>query len=115
MSLPSADELLRHLREAAGQAVTYVDGLAKEDFLADKRTQQAVILNIVVLGEAATKLMDHYPDAAVAYPQVEWRAMRGMRNRIAHGYYDINLDVVWETVSVALPELIGLLDSGGKV
>jgi uncharacterized protein with HEPN domain len=115
MSVPSPDELLQHLREAAGQAVTYVDGLAKEDFLADKRTQQAVILNIVILGEVATKLMDHYPDAAAAYPQVEWRSMRGMRNRIAHGYYDINLDVVWETVSVALPELTALLDEGGQV
>jgi hypothetical protein len=60
MSVASPDELLQHLREATGQAVTYVDGLAKEDFLADKRTQQAVILNIVILGEVATKLMDHF-------------------------------------------------------
>jgi uncharacterized protein with HEPN domain len=40
------------------------------------------------------------------YPNTKWREMRGMRNRIAHGYYDINLDVVWETVSAALPELV---------
>ena len=106
MSVPAAEELLRHLRDAAVQAVTYVEGLAKEDFLADKRTQQAVILNIIILGEAATKLMDNYPATVAAMPDIEWRAMRGMRNRIAHGYYDINLDVVWETVSAALPDLV---------
>ena len=105
MSVPSADELLLHILDAASQSVAYVEGLTKDDFLADKRTQQAVILNIVILGEAATKLMDHHPVTVAAYPRIEWRSMRGMRNRVAHGYYDINLDVVWETVSTALPEL----------
>jgi uncharacterized protein with HEPN domain len=113
MSVPTAEDLLQHMREAAEQATVYVDGLTKDDFLADKRTQQAVILNIVILGEAATKLMDYHADAIAAYPQIEWRSMRGMRNRIAHGYYDINLDVVWETVSVALPALLGMLDGRG--
>lgn len=106
MSMPTAADLLEHIRDAASQAVIYVDGLAKEDFLADKRTQQAVILNLIILGEAATKLMDQYPAICDARPEIEWRAMRGMRNRIAHGYYDINLDVVWDTVSLALPELV---------
>lgn len=111
MSVASADELLRDIHEAASQAVTYVEGYTKDDFLADKRTQQAAILNLVILGEAATKLMDNHPATAAAMPDIEWRSMRGMRNRIAHGYYDINLDVVWETVSVALPELIQVLDN----
>ena len=106
MSVPSAHELLEQMREAVGQSLTYVEGLDKDDFLSDKRTQQAVILNLIILGEAATKLMDRYPDVAASYPLVEWRSMRGMRNRIAHGYYDIDLDVVWETVVSALPELM---------
>jgi uncharacterized protein with HEPN domain len=76
-----------------------------DDFLADKRTQQATILNLIILGEAATKLMDRYPELTAAHPEIEWRSMRGMRNRIAHGYYDIDLEVVWETVQVALGEL----------
>ena len=106
MSIPSAHELMEHMREAVGQSLTYVEGLDKNDFLTDKRTQQAVILNLIILGEAATKLMDHYPEVAAAHPEIEWRSMRGMRNRIAHGYYDIDLDVVWETVASALPELM---------
>lgn len=47
-----------------------------------------------------------YADFADAHPEVPWRSMRGMRNRIAHGYFDINLDVVWDTVQTALPELL---------
>ena len=53
MSEPAANDLLAHIREAANQAVAYIEGLVREDFLADKRTQQAVILNLVIIGEAA--------------------------------------------------------------
>lgn len=111
MSVPVADELLEHMREAVTQSLAYVDGWDKSDFQADKRTQQAIILNLIILGEAATKLMDNYPDVCAAHPGIEWRAMRGMRNRIAHGYYDIDLDVVWETINSALPELARRLKS----
>ena len=63
-------------------------------------------MSLIVLGEAATKIMDQYPSFAAQHAQIPWRSMRGMRNRIAHGYFDINLDVVWETVQTALPELL---------
>lgn len=63
-------------------------------------------MSLIILGEAATKVMDGYAAFTQAHPQVRWRSMRGMRNRIAHGYFDINLDVVWETVQTALPELL---------
>ena len=106
MSVPAAEELLAQMLESANQATDYVEGMDASDFLADKRTQQAVILNLIVLGEAATKLMDRHPDVAAAHPEIAWRAMRGMRNRIAHGYYEIDLDVVWETVANALSELM---------
>ncbi len=48
------------------------------------------------------------------HAQVPWRSMRGMRNRIAHGYFDINLDIVWETVQTALPELLKRLPAVRK-
>ena len=83
-----------------------MEGLAKEDFLEDKRTQQAVIMSLIVIGEAVTKIMDGYAEFTQAHAQVPWRNMRGMRNRITHGYFDINLDVVWDTVQAALPKLL---------
>lgn len=99
-------DYLDHMLEAAGLACSYIEGLNKADFLADKRTQQAVILNVVVIGEAVSKLFQHFSTFLDQYPHVPWRSMKGMRNRIAHGYFDINLDVVWETVQTDLPELL---------
>jgi uncharacterized protein with HEPN domain len=97
------------MREAATNARNSVDGMKKEDFLADKRTQQAVIMSLVILGEVATKIMDRFPEFADRHPTIPWRSIRGMRNRIAHGYFDINLEVVWDTVETALSDLLGTL------
>lgn len=99
-------DYLDHMQQAATDACSFVEGLSKEDFIADKRTQQAVIMSLIIIGEAATKIMDLHTEFADQHPQVPWRSMRGMRNRIAHGYFDINLDVVWDTVRTALPELL---------
>ena len=63
-------------------------------------------MSLIIIGEAVTKVMDGYAEFAQAHAQVPWRNMRRMRNRIAHGYFDINLDVVWETEQAALPELL---------
>lgn len=99
-------DYLDHIREATTNACSFIEGLDYEAFLADKRTQQAVVMSIIIVGEAASKIMDQYPDFAAAHPHIPWRSMRGMRNRIAHGYFDINLGTVWNTVTVALPDLI---------
>lgn len=99
-------DYLDHIQRAAQDACGFVEGQGKDAFLEDKRTQQAVVMSLIIIGEAATKVMDGYPEFALAHTQVPWRSMRGMRNRIAHGYFEINLDVVWETVQSALPALL---------
>lgn len=103
------DDYLDHMRQAASDALVFVEGLSKEEFFDDKRTQQAVIMSLIIIGEAATKVMDGYAEFSAKNSQVPWRSMRGMRNRIAHGYFDINLEVVWDTVQAALPELLKVL------
>jgi uncharacterized protein with HEPN domain len=62
-------------------------------------------MSIVVIGEAATKIMDSAADFVQAHSQIPWQSMRGIRNRMVHGYFDINLDVVWDTVQQDLPSL----------
>ena len=106
-------DYLDHMRTAASDARDFVDGMRKEEFLADKRTQQAVIMSLVILGEVVTKIMDRYTDFVDGHSEVPWRNIRGMRNRIAHGYFDINLDVVWDTVQTALPDLLLQLSAIG--
>lgn len=102
-------DTLDHMLEAGRLACSYTDGMGKAEFLADKRTQQAVIMNLLIIGEAATKLLKDHPGFLDAHADVPWKSMKGMRNRIAHGYFDINLDVVWETVRSALPDLLARL------
>jgi uncharacterized protein with HEPN domain len=104
-------DYLAHIEQAAAKACGYVQQLSKQDFIADERTQQAIILNLIIIGEAATKLLQGFSDFLDKHPEVPWRSMKGMRNRVAHGYFDINLDLVWDTVQVALPELLEQLRS----
>ncbi len=106
MSEKRLSDYLDHVVQAASDACRFVEGMSKDEFLADKRTQQAVVMSLVIIGEAATGLMDRFAEFGEHHPEVPWRNMRGMRNRIAHGYFDINLDVVWETVQTALPGLV---------
>lgn len=112
-------DYLDHIRHAATDACSFVEGQRKEDFLADRRTQQAVILSLLIIGEAATKLLQSHGDFLTRHPEVPWSNMKGMRNRLAHGYFDINLEVVWETVSNALPSLLekipAVLEDAGTI
>ena len=110
----TADRLADYLdpmRQAIADAHSFTEGLAQAAFMQDKRTQQAVVMSLIVLGEAATKVMDQHPAFAAEHSHIPWRSMRGMRNRIAHGYFDINLEVVWDTVQTALPSLRAQLEA----
>lgn len=98
-------DYLEHMLDAIRLARSYVDSVSRQDFLADRKTQQAVILNIVVIGEAATQLASEFPAFVDQTPELPWKQMRGMRNRMAHGYFEINMDIVWDTVQDALPGL----------
>jgi uncharacterized protein with HEPN domain len=110
MTVNRLADYLEHMRQAASDACGFVEGLSKAEFLADKRTQQAVVMSLIIIGEASTKIMDLYPAFTEKHTNVPWRNMRGMRNRIAHGYFEINFEVVWETVCSALPALLNQLE-----
>ena len=114
MTISRLPDYLDHMRQAIADAQTFTEGMALSDFEQDKRTQQAVVMSLIVLGEAATKIMDQHSVFAVRHAEIPWRSMRGMRNRIAHGYFDIDLAVVWDTLQTALPALktqLGTLSS----
>jgi uncharacterized protein with HEPN domain len=99
-------EWLHHIHAAALDACSFIDGMSNDDFLSDRRTQKAVVMSLVFIDEAAAKIMDRHSEFAVRHANVPWREMRGMRNRIAHGYFEIDLNVVWETARTALPALL---------
>jgi uncharacterized protein with HEPN domain len=111
MTEDDAAVLLEQMLDAAQCAVSYVEGFSKADFLDDRRTREAVALNLMVIGELATRLSKSFGEFASANPSLQLREMQGMRNRIAHGYVKINMVTVWETVETSLPELIKTLPS----
>ena len=90
---------------AANQAINYIDGMTKDDFLADPKTQDAVIMKLLVIGELASQMLEEHAEIASVYPRIPWSQMKGMRNRMAHGYFERDLDVIWETVQTSVPEL----------
>jgi Uncharacterized conserved protein len=94
------------------------EGLNFAAFERDKRTQQAVVLNLLLIGEAASRISEGAPGFVAAHPEIPWAPMRGMRNRIAHGYFELDIKVVWDTVGSALPalsrQLPGLLRAAGE-
>lgn len=96
---------------AAVQAQSYIEGLSKADFLSDPKTQDAIILKLLVIGELAAKLLNEHADFVANHPAIPWRQMKGMRNRMAHGYFDRDLDVVWDTVQTDIPALAACLRS----
>lgn len=77
MSENRLPDYLEHRWNAASDACRFVDGMSKDVFLSDKRTQQAVIMSAIIIGEASTKVMDGYTEFSLAHPEIPWRAMRG--------------------------------------
>ena len=94
-----------HIAEASRLARDYVAGMSKESFLKDRRTQQAVVLNLMVIGEVAARIVNEHKEFAAAHSKIPWAPMRGMLNRMAHGYFAVDLNIIWDTVQSSPPNL----------
>ncbi len=92
---------------AARDALSFTEGMSFEDFVQDRRTQLSVLKSVEIVGEAAAHVSE---DARRANPDIPWREIVGMRNRLVHVYFDIDLPLVWDTVRRDVPVLIGRLE-----
>ena len=100
MSKRTDQEFLSDIREALQRIAAYVTGMTYESFVADSKTQDAVIRNLEILGEAAKNISN---ELRAKYPSVPWRSMAGARDRLIHHYFGTNLDIVWQIITVELP------------
>src|ERR1039457_7577925 len=107
MTLEGLDRI-RHMRDAAATAVAFAAGKARSDLETDLMFQFATVRALEIIGEAAARLPD---ETRAAHPEIPWSNMIGMRNRLVHGYFDVDLDVVWNTVNRSLPPLIVTLNA----
>jgi len=98
---------LRHMLDAAREIGTLTTDMSREDFTADRVISLAVTRLLEVLGEAANGISD---EVRGRHKGVPWSRMISMRNRLIHGYYDLDLDIIWSTVSEDIPPLVRVLE-----
>ncbi|MDO8672914.1 MAG: DUF86 domain-containing protein [Dehalococcoidia bacterium] len=103
--------LLEDILATVSKIELYVFGIDKAHFLKDGTTVDAVTRHLQIIGEAAGRLPVEFTDG---HPEIEWRNIAGLRNRIVHEYFGVDSELVWEIVRTNLPELKksleGLLD-----
>jgi len=103
MSERGIGDIIQDMLEAAQRAVDYCSGIDYRIFVSDYKTQDAVIRNIEILGEASKLLpMDFREKNAI----VPWNNIAGMRDKLIHHYFGVNIDIVWDVVQSDLPTLI---------
>lgn len=106
--MPRDEEaLLLDMLESARDAVAFAEGLEYRDFVEDRRSQLAILKAVEIVGEAASRVS---ADTRSAHPAIPWREITGMRNRLVHAYFGIDLRQVWDTVRDDIPSLINELE-----
>lgn len=98
-------DYLRHMVDAIDRIHAYVEDIIELTFLTDTKTQDAVVRNFEVLGEAAHNIEVLHPAFAAQHPDVPWSLIYTMRNRVAHGYFKVDYELVWKTIHADLPDL----------
>ncbi len=98
-------DYLEHIERAVARIRRYLAGLDRDAFLASEEKQDAVIRNIEIIGVAAQSIRRRFPEFAARHADIPWGGVYGMRNAIAHGYFSVDLGVVWKTICEDLPVL----------
>jgi uncharacterized protein with HEPN domain len=101
MSFESRD-YLRHILAEADYLVAHTAGLERGEFLASETLRRAFVRSLEIIGEAAKQVPEGF---RAEYQAVDWRAMSGMRDRLIHGYFGVDYELVWDVVQNRIPHL----------
>ena len=96
------DLLIEDMLTAIRKIERYTTGMSEELFRQDEKTVDAVVRNLEIIGEATRQIPE---DFTVRHPGVPWRQVAGLRNRIVHDYFGLDLEIIWEVIRHDLPEL----------
>jgi uncharacterized protein with HEPN domain len=102
---PRLPDYLGHILEAIERIHSYVEDVDEVGFLSSKIIQDAVIRNLEVIGEASRNIERAHPEFAAAHPELPLALANDMRNALAHGYFKVDLEIVWKTIQGNLPDL----------
>jgi uncharacterized protein with HEPN domain len=95
--------LLSDLLQAAEDIHNFTQGKSREDFVADEKTKSAVLYKFAVMGEATKRLPDQVREQ---YPDIPWRSIAGLRDKVIHGYIGVDYELLWETIDKKIPAVI---------
>jgi len=98
---------VRHMLDSAKEAVEFAAERKRKDLNTDRQLTHSLVHCIEIIGEAASKVS---PECRSSHPEIPWSSIVGMRNRLIHVYFDINLSILWRTVKEELPLLITSLE-----
>ena len=102
--MPKDDKVrLRHMLDASRKVMEFVQGRTRADLKKDEKLTLALVRLIEVIGEAATQVSKEFQEL---HQEIPWSLITGMRNRLIHAYFDVDLDRVWDTAKDDLPPLI---------
>jgi len=101
-------DYLLDIQEAVHRILAYTAGFTYEQFTADLKTQDAVVRNLEVIGEATKKLSRSLRNA---HPQIPWKDMAGVRDKLIHEYFGVNYEIVWTIVKEELPSILPQISS----
>ena len=104
---PSPLEYLRHILDETEYLAEQTNALSQEQFLNDETAKRAFVRSIEIIGEAAKKVPIQMRQR---YPDVEWRAMAGMRDKVVHRYFGVDYDIVWDVALNKVPSLHRQID-----
>ena len=93
--------LFKDIRMALDRIDSYTRGMSYAEFASDEKTVNAVIFNFLVIGEAVKHLP---PTLTDNHPEIPWRQIAGMRDKLTHAYFSIDYELVWKTVTAVLPQ-----------
>ena len=100
--LKSAREYLQHVLDEAAYLRESVRGVEKDAFLLDETLKRAFFRSIEIIGEAVKRVPE---TVRQSHPQIAWRAMAGMRDKLIHDYFRVDYEIVWDVVSNKIPDL----------
>lgn len=107
--MDNADKIrILHMIDAAAEAISFIEGKSREELNDNRMLVLSIIKDVEIIGEAALKLTSTTKEK---YPTIPWQDIIWMRNRLIHGYFDVDLDIVWNTVITDLPDLLVKLKS----
>lgn len=103
MKLPDDIARVHHMLESSIEATEFLGEIVFKDFQKNRMLGNAIVRSLEVVGEAASQISQNFKDE---HPEIEWKVIVGMRNRLIHAYFDIDYWVVWQTIHQDLPPVI---------